>query len=347
MHPQDDPPSDTGSVSKSCQDDSIIRVAAYHRRDFNLAVLHRTTPLNSSELTLFKSFSRSSDSTLGALEVLPPELLTAITLLLDLQSALQLSHTNIRAKDLIAGVREYRQTREHALQCLWAAFKTRVAPTLYISAIHTALITRECSLCGAFGRFFSLLTATQCCFICLERAPEFAAMSVTEVCRATYRTRAWLERAMPVMYTVPGVYGLAGAESKRRRYIASKVHCLTRLDLEATLRMRFKTSQGILEGRYKTTCGIPYLDTATGAIQTGLSCKGCQMMLEDALYTGKPRSPIPYILRNGVYSREGFLNHFWRCDGAKALWDLSEGGTIPFEEPEFTRQGGFLARRGL
>lgn len=329
------------------QDDNIIRVAAYHRRDFNLAVLHRTTPLNSSELSLFKSFSRSSDSTLGALEVLPPELLTAITLLLDLQSALQLSHTNTRAKDLIAGVREYRQTREHAPQCLWAAFKTLVASSLCVTAIHTALVTRECSRCGAFGRFFSLLTATQCCFLCLERAPEFAAISVTEVCRATYRTRDWLESAMPVLYTVPGKYGLAEADSKRRRYIAAKAHCLSRLDLEATLRVRFNTSQGIPEARYMATCGIPYLDAATGAVQTGLSCKGCQVMLEDALYKGGRRSTIPYIRRNAVYSREGFLDHFARCDGAKGLWDASEGGTVPFEEPAFTKQGGFLARRGL
>ena len=347
MHPPDDLPAAADPISTRSRDDAIIRVAAYHRRDFNLATLHRTTPLNSSELSLFRSFNRNSGSTLGDLDILPPEILTAITLLLDLQSALQFSHTNTRAKDLIAGIHEYRQTRDHALQCLWAAFTTRVASTLCISAIHTALVTRECSRCGAFGRFFSLLTATQCCFHCLERSPEFATISVTEVCRATYRTRAWLESMMPVLYTVPGIYGLAGTDCKRRRFIAAKAHCATRLDLQATLRIRFNTSQGIPEGRYMASCGIPYLDTATGIVEMGLSCKGCQVMLEEALFTNKRRFTAPYIRRDAVYSREGFLKHFWRCEGAKELWDLSKGGTVPFEEPMFTKQGGFIAKRAF
>ena len=93
------------------------------------------------------------------------------------------------------------------------------------------------------------------------------------------------------------------------------------------------------------TCGIPYLDTATGMVEVGLSCKGCQVLLEEALFTNKRRSTTPYIRRDAVYSREGFLEHFRRCEGAQALWASSKGGTVPFEEPAFTKQGGFLARR--
>lgn len=344
MHPPDNASTGADPISTSDQDDAIVRVASYYRRDYNLAVIHPTIPLDSSGLTLFKSFRRDSASTLGLLETLPPELLKTVFLLLDLQSALRFSHANTRAKDLIAGTWEYRQTRDHALQCLWAAFQTRVASNLGVSLIYTALKTKACSVCGvSFGRFFFLLTATQCCFRCLGRAPDLVALSLAEVCRATSRSRAWLKKAIPALYTVPGIYGLAEMNSSRRCYLVSKAHCHSRLDLEKTQWLRLATSQGPMDSRYMASCSIPYLDIATGDVQMGVSCKGCQVMLE-ARAPGS-RSTVPFLRREEVYSRQGFLDHFRWCEGAKGLWDSSKGGTVPFEEPTFTKQGGFLAKR--
>ena len=105
MDSPDEPPSaSTNPLPTSNHDDAIVRVASYHRRDFNLAVIHSNSTITPPESTLFESFTRDSVSTLGHLEVLPAEILTNISLLLDLQSAFQFSHVNTRAKDLIAGI---------------------------------------------------------------------------------------------------------------------------------------------------------------------------------------------------------------------------------------------------
>lgn len=344
MHPRDNLSTSTDTISTSDHDDAIIRVASYHRRDFNLAVIHsNTSQLDSFGLSLFKSFSRNPVSTLGPLEALPLELLTTTCLLLDLQSAFCFSHVNSRAKEVIASIWEYRQIREHALQCLWAAFRTGMAPKFGVSALYTALVTKACSLCGAFGRFLFLPTATQCCLPCLESASEFALLSVAQACKATGRSRASLRRLMPILYTIPGTYGMSETNRKRRGYFVAKTHCSELLQKDGLEPLHTTTSPDPLLVRYMASSSIPYLDVATGCVQTGLSCKGCQAALEDDAI--EIRSTVPFRLRDKVYSREGFLDHFRQCDGAKALWISSKGGTVPFKEPVFTKQGGYFTKR--
>lgn len=332
-------------LSTGDHEDAIIRVASYHRLDFNLAVIHSSTAqLDSPRSSLFRSFGRDPVSTLGPLEALPPELLTTIFLSLDLQSAFRFSHVNSRAKELIAGIWEYRQTREHALQCLWAAFRTGVAPNFGVSAIYAALVTEACSLCGAFGGFFFLLTATQCCLPCIESAPELGVLPLAQVCKATGRSRASFKSLIPVLYTIPGIYGMWETNRRRRGYVVAQTHCSEFLHMDGLeLPHTATASPDPPLVRYMACSSIPYLDLATGGIQTGLSCKGCQAILEDD--AGETHSTEFFRRRDRVYSREGFLEHFRKCDGAKALWISSKRGTAPFEEPMFAKQGGYFNKR--
>ena len=332
------------AVTTSNLEDAIIRVASYHRRDFNLAVIHSDIAQDNPELSLFKSFGRNPISNLGRLEALPTELLTTVLLMCDIQSAFRFSHVNNRARTLVASMWEYRKTREHALQCLWAAFKTNMAPNVGVSALYQALVTETCSLCGAaFGRFFFLPTATQCCLPCLERAPELAVLSLAQVCKATGRSRASLRQLLPVLHTIPGIYGMWETNRKRRGYFVSKAHCseVLKVDLQEPLPTTTANPEPPL-ARYMAASSIPYLDMATGDIQIGLSCKGCQAMLEaTSTFSIEPFRR----LRDKIYSREEFLAHFQQCHGAKVLWMSSKGGTVPFEEPEFTKRGGYFAER--
>ena len=140
------------------------------------------------------------------------ELLTAVLLELDLEPALRFSHANNCAKSLIASIWEYRKVRELAPQCLYAAFRTGLLflSSLGVSALYAALVTKGCGLCGrrrAFARFFSLLTATQCCLLCLEEAPECAILCLGRVCRATGRSPGSVRRRVPVLPSMPGSYG--------------------------------------------------------------------------------------------------------------------------------------------
>ena len=254
-----------------------------------------------------------------------------------------IGHISSRAKELIAGIWEYCQTREHALQCLWAVFRTGMAPKFQASALYTALVTKACSLCGAFGRFILLPTATQCFLPCLESASEFALLSVAQACKTTGRSRASLRRLIPMLYTIPGIYGMAETNRRRRGYFVAKTHCSELPQMDSLQPLHNTNSPDPLIVRYMASSSIPYLDVATGSVQTGLSCKGCQVMLEDDAI--KTRSTEPFRRRNRVYSREGFLDHFQQCDGAKALWISSKGGMVPFKKPLFTKQGGYFTKR--
>ncbi|MBE3043681.1 hypothetical protein IMZ48_14145 [Candidatus Bathyarchaeota archaeon] len=79
---------------------------------------------------------------------------------------------------------------------------------------------------------------------------------------------------------------------------------------------------------------IPYFDVATSAVERGLTCKGCQILVQTHDRATKPRG--------AVYSRQGFLEHFQVCSAAKELWVTSKGGTAPSEGPFAAGMDRFL-----
>lgn len=352
------------STSNTSHNDAIIRVAAYHRRDLDLTVVH----CNPAELesSLFKSFSQNPAAKLGSLAVLPAELLTAVLLQLDLESALRFSHANNCAKSLLAGTREYRKVRELALQCLHAAFRTGVSSSLGVSALYAALVTKGCGLCGrrrAFARFFSLLTATQCCLPCLEEAPELAVLRLNSICKATGTSPGSVRRRVPVLRSVPGSYGWQETRHTRKSDFVAQAHCSRFLGAHCPepqppcsawtepliargiLSPSFSWAEPLLE-RYMAASIIPYLDVATGSVERGLSCKGCQVAWDDEIENETAeRAELVMTRVDWNYSREGFLEHFRECDEAQALWSASKGGTVPFKEPEVTTKGGCFKER--
>ena len=95
---------------------------------------------------------------------------------------------------------------------------------------------------------------------------------------------------------------------RRRGYLVAKAHCAELPKLGG-----LATSPGPHIVRYMASSSISSLDIATGEVQTGLSCKGCQATLED--YATKISSPEELFRQRGmVYSKEG-----QQCAGAKAL----------------------------
>lgn len=358
-HPQAKPSTMNNPIftSDTSCDDDIIRVAAYHRRDIDLTVVN----CNPAELepSLFSSSSPNPVFKLGSLGVLPAELLIAILLQLDLESALRFSHANNSAKSFTADIWEYRKARELAPQCLHAAFRTGVSSSLGVSALYAALVTKGCALCGhrhAFARFFSLLTATQCCLPCLEVAPECAVLRLDTVCKATGRSPGSVRRRVPVLRSVPGSYGWEKTRHTRKSDFVAQAHCSRFLGAncpEPQPRCLLWTAPLIARGilspshswaeplpeRYMAASSIPYLDVAAGGVERGLSCRGCQVAWDDEMEDEtEERSGLVMSQVVWNYSREGFLEHFRECDEAQALWSASKGGTVPLEEPEVTME---------
>jgi len=177
-----------GSIISDNDDaDAIVRVTSYHRRDFDQTVI-RAEPGQHDHVrsSLFKigSIPSAGNSSLGHLQCLPIEIISQIFLSLDVYSALRFSQANRRALEITASIPEARRLGEHAVECLWALFRTGLAPHTNVSILHSTLSVEYCALCGSFGDFFFLPTATRCCFHCLEAAPALQVVSLDALCRA-------------------------------------------------------------------------------------------------------------------------------------------------------------------
>lgn len=121
--------------------------------------------------SFFKVLGTPGSSSLGRLQRLPLELNSLICLLLDVQFALKFNQVNRSTRAIIASIPQYRQLSEHALECLWALFRTGLAPHIGIFTLHSTLSTERCVICGSFGGFIFFPTAARCCFHCIESAP--------------------------------------------------------------------------------------------------------------------------------------------------------------------------------
>ena len=320
--------------------DAILRVASYHRRDLDCAVIKANPGQHDHvRLSFFKILGTSRSSCLGRLQHLPLELISSICLWLDVHSALKFNQANRRTREIIASIPQYRQLGEHALECLWALFRTGLAPHIDISTLHSALATERCVICGSFGGFIFLPTAARCCFHCIESAPALRIVSLHSLCKASGVPAAWLKKSHLVLHSLPGTYSSETKQQRRRRYLVSGNHALEFLrtkedeDPRTTLG-KLPDSQAL---RCMASTWLPYVSPVTGESQLGRSCKGCQIAMETNMCDEN------FSRRERVYSREGFLDHFRNCEEAKKLWLSSEGGTAVVEEPEWTKLGGLFS----
>lgn len=306
MASSSDPTSaDTPTYSRD-EENAIIRATARYPPEVNDTVISfGTIELESFALSFFTPFGQSPTSDPGPLEALPLEILRQILLLLDLETALVLTWVNRRTRRLVTDTWEYRQVRENALQCLCAVFRTGYARNTLISAIYSALVTKQCSLCDSFGRFFFIPTARLSCLACLMDGTKsiFRVRPLASICHATGRSMESIRKDVPALRTSPGLYHPMRYKYhlKEPQLWAAAEHCSKVLDGIGP----FESGPELLG--YMVSSSIPYLNLTTGEAQPGLSCKGCTAEWYN------------------LFSKEGFLEHFRGCDRAKALWASRQG----------------------
>ncbi|KAI1774662.1 hypothetical protein F4818DRAFT_448742 [Hypoxylon cercidicola] len=85
------------------------------------------------------------------------------------------------------------------------------------------------------------------------------------------------------------------------------------------------------------------LSKHSAKIEHGVSCKGCQVRVEN---TNAEPLYRDYAGRDRGFSTTSFMVHFTHCVEAQNMWARSQGGTRPIEEPELTRRRGYLSRPG-
>ncbi|KAF1842493.1 uncharacterized protein K460DRAFT_380330 [Cucurbitaria berberidis CBS 394.84] len=295
------------------QTDSIVRTAAYHRKDYCLSVIWFSPREHVDiRLSIATPFRWTSPMGLGSLDRLPLELLHDTLFRLDMHSLFKFRQANLRSRQTVDSLKQYQMVVSHGLNLLCALLRTRLAVGISLLDFYNALCTKACTLCGEFGGFISLLTWKRCCFKCLQEAPEFQVQTLN-----TARKQFHLTKAMLICERQPRPLAQARPASSERN-------------------QKFN---------FMGSCALPYYDKLTGKVEHGLSCAGCQLGLEKDII-GTRGEKWAFEARDKVYARDGFLQHFRWCEQAQLLWRSSgEGNNRPTELPEAARRGGYFNKR--
>ncbi|PGH28880.1 hypothetical protein GX50_08368 [[Emmonsia] crescens] len=324
-----------GFRSERQRDEDIIRVASYYRRDFDLAVTqidpHEHKGIRNSVAHPFVS---SPSAALGSLEVLPLEILQEIFLLLDIKSLFQVRDVNLRAREVIYTLRGYKSIMSYAFEPLCVILRTKIASWFTIHDLYNVLCTRDCHICDSFSGFIFLPSFQRCCFPCLKTAYQFRVVSLTEAGKRFKLSKQALRNSFPILSTIPGQYSMEEVPYKRRMYLLAeeqliKVFECSNRDRETRISPDTPRKDVL---RYMAATTLPCLDTATGHIEHGICCAGCQIKLEKSFFSTGPEYDS-HVVRDRIYSQAGFLEHFPACSEARILWESSQEGRIPVKVP--------------
>lgn len=327
------------------QADGIIRVASYHRKDFDLAVIWFPHREHANIMDSISSTFRHPSMTLGQLDRLPLELTNDICLQLDMCSLFRFRQTNLRARHIVDSLPEYQVIATSALNCFCALLRTGAASRVTLSGFYQRLCEETCSVCGVrYGDLVSLQTWTRCCTRCIRERPTALDVTTTNAVQRLLRLSTASVKNLPSLQTLPGIYSMARTRQMDRVQV---------VDLRSAL------STGVREDRmyecminniytpglaFRVCCALPSYNPRTKRIQNGVSCAGCQLALETNTYPSE--SNWIFDIRDRVYSTDEFLKHFEWCEQAQHLWTSSALGTSePASYPKFCRKGGFFGCR--
>lgn len=329
--------------------DAILRVSAYHRKDFDLAVIWFSPRVHTNTLTSTLPIFGKPTAACGELDRLPLELVSRICLELDIASLLRFRQTNARARQIVGVLHEYRTVTTHAINPFCALLRTGTARAVTLSDFYRLLCTQSCSLCGQrYGDLVHLPLWIRCCSSCLRRnSIGIRVATLNTVKRILTLSRKSLAE-LPKLTTLPGTYTMDERPCSSRVTIVSTVSALSayreeHAGVEASEAMikQLNTQQSLA---FMACCTLPSFNLQTGQAQSGVSCAGCQVAVEESIttFTGAWTGEV----RDAVYSHAGFLKHFTYCEQAQLLWISSNGGTRqPPKLPYNCQKGGYFKNR--
>lgn len=122
------------------QADAICRTAAYHRKDYSLALIwfsaREHTDIRRSIATPFRT---TADTGLGSLNRLPLELWYDVLFRLDMQSLFKLRQTSLRSREWIDSLHQYQMVVSHGLNLFCALLRTRLADSVSLADFYNIL----------------------------------------------------------------------------------------------------------------------------------------------------------------------------------------------------------------
>lgn len=117
--------------------EAILRVCAYHRRDYDLAIIWFSDSVSASATSdlLLKSWT-GTNSSLGVLVQLPIELVNAVCRELDLASLLSFRQVSRRSRGVVNSLREFKLIATHVTKCLRAILQSSSAKAITLRELH-------------------------------------------------------------------------------------------------------------------------------------------------------------------------------------------------------------------
>lgn len=322
------------------QREKILQTLAYHRTDYGLAAIRmdRFPSVN----PIMRVFDRPSNNipSLGFLDNLPVEIMHAIIRYLDIGSMINLGSVNTVARDLVSSLPELRQVRIHAENALQALLQLGCSSYFTILDLWSALTRKVCTVCKRFGAFLFIPTCSRCCHTCfcdsLELRPMLA--SLAQDCFGL--SQKTLQKYTPILHALPGPYTMAQINCpgpERPRLVSLSAARKSAIGTYGKRNMWRRTAAWLchpelIDGksndsrpkdpwgkdrknwpariklpgnywhRFMVVIQIPYLDHSNDRTEEGLSCKGCQIIMEMLEREAKSHEDIESITHRRMQS---------------------------------------------
>ncbi|KAH8928174.1 hypothetical protein BT69DRAFT_1307366 [Atractiella rhizophila] len=314
----------------------IVRTISYIDYRHSVISFSRTEHTNVSQ-SISTAFPRLSRVGFGVLGRIPLELVIKILTYLDIRSIFAIRQLNLKFRQIIQSLKQFRVVVLHGLDLLCASLRTGIAFDVTLWDFYDLLCTKNCGICGAFGAYVSLLTWKRCCFKCMRKAPEIQMLSLTRLQKAFDLTKAQT-RQLKSFKSLPGKYLWDDLVTSNRRIAIASVQQAALISSNAPSFIIGRSNHD-KKFNFMGACALPYYDKRTEQVECGLLCSGCELAIDKSII-GRRGEDWAQEARQKEYTRDGLLEHFQWCEQAQILWSSSdEGSRKPKELTERARRG--------
>ena len=255
--------------------------------DENLPVL----PLSTED----RFAHRSPQTHLGALQVLPPELLLIGLSQLDLH----FRRVNRRALDIVDFYPPYKAINVHARTAIRGILAIGTGEWITPRDLYNSLCRAQCSECDDFAGYLYVLTCKRVCFLCFTKKPRYLPLRHGHAIRK-YGITSGIIETLPRMSSVSGTYSpcsrevpervsLVDSESVRQAGITLHGSLEAMKQYVADQRHELKPEE-IIDGqlgnplRFVAVVRLPWFDQTRQELNWGFHCKGCEKLDDDGCF---------------------------------------------------------------
>jgi len=293
----------------SLEPEILISRLSHRPRHLLKAMITITGPPKSPDSTVADGVWIDRISSLGILNRLPPEIMSTLLGMLDIQSIARFARVSFRGNTFVQSHPAYRDLVTLAPQVPLALDRVGLIGLHSVAELYAALRTERCATCIEYGAFLFLPTCERCCWECLRYNPSLRMLLPKEAERYFGLSKRHLQR-LPSLHVIPGNYGISAnpapedcrlISGKAARALGLMVHGSAEKLAQAMAR-RCKSTRLLVQGRYLQDEGqdlslllnqgnvptdnffgmasiqFPSL-SKSGRIENGLWCRGCEVTL--------------------------------------------------------------------